>query len=261
MSVTNFHQALIAIYRENPCQVLPNALWKSLAWDSQFETDFKVDKDRVTSVHAEGSDHLMLFWNRDRTPFDFQPEHLNSLKFALLHQDFVSALPHGVLTNRESYFRMIHHMEYIPTRDLPAVFRFQSAYPRSESHAIANLIGKCYEDIQPSAKTVRSWIDHPVFDPTLWVWVIDEQHHEPVGLGIADFDDTIHEGSLEWIQVVPEYRGRGLGKHIVGELLNRLKGRAKFTTVSGLLNNSTHPEKLYRSCGFEGDDIWWVLKK
>lgn len=81
-----------------------------------------------------------------------------------------------------------------------------------------------------------------------------------VGCGIADFDREAKEGILEWIQVLPEYRGKKIGKMIVNELLFRMKN-ADFATVSGKINNRTNPERLYRSCGFVGNDIWHVLTK
>ena len=64
---------------------------------------------------------------------------------------------------------------------------------------------------------------------------------------------------MEWIQILPDYRGKKLGKMIVNELLCRMK-RAEFATVSGKINNPTNPERLYRSCGFIGNDIWHILK-
>ena len=70
----------------------------------------------------------------------------------------------------------------------------------------------------------------------------------------------IPEASLEYIQVLPEYRGRGLGECIVLELLTRLHGCVEFTTVSGEVESRTNPEGLYRRCGFRGDDVWWLLR-
>ena len=61
--------------------------------------------------------------------------------------------------------------------------------------------------------------------------------------------------------MLPEYRGRGLGKALVYELLHRVSNMVSFTTVSGLQSNKTNPEKLYRSCGFTGFDIWLVYNK
>lgn len=51
------------------------------------------------------------------------------------------------------------------------------------------------------------------------------------------------------------------GKTIVLELLSRLKYIADFTTVSGEVDNKTNPERLYRRCGFQGDVIWYVLRR
>lgn len=75
---------------------------------------------------------------------------------------------------------------------------------------------------------------------------------------MADLDPYMKEGILEWIQVLPEYRRKGLGKALVCELLTRMKGKAKFSTVSGDCNNINNPINLYRKCGFIGNSIWYI---
>lgn len=52
-----------------------------------------------------------------------------------------------------------------------------------------------------------------------------------------------------------------LRKYIVDFLLTQMQDKAKFATVSGKVNNATNPEKLYRKCGFIGNDIWHILIK
>ena len=79
--------------------------------------------------------------------------------------------------------------------------------------------------------------------------------------GIAELDTDIKEGILEWIQVSPEYRGKGLGKFIVNELLWRMRDKADFVTVSGKVDNPTNPRELYKTCGFADEEIWHVLRK
>jgi GNAT superfamily N-acetyltransferase len=69
------------------------------------------------------------------------------------------------------------------------------------------------------------------------------------------------EGILEWIQVSEGYRRRGLGSFLVKELLWRMQGKVKFATVSGQCDSPSCPERLYRSCGFTGQDVWHVLHK
>ncbi|MCC8072948.1 MAG: GNAT family N-acetyltransferase [Clostridiales bacterium] len=74
-------------------------------------------------------------------------------------------------------------------------------------------------------------------------------------------DDETKEGILEWIQVVPGFRKKGIGTAIVNQLLYRLSLIADFATVSEKVKNETKPEKLYRKCGFVGNDIWHILRK
>lgn len=81
-----------------------------------------------------------------------------------------------------------------------------------------------------------------------------------MGCGIAEYDREIGELILEWIQVLPEYRGKGVGRAIVKTILNRKRGIAQFATVSGKAGGDSGPEKLYRSCGFVGRDYWHVLR-
>jgi ribosomal protein S18 acetylase RimI-like enzyme len=126
---------------------------------------------------------------------------------------------------------------------------------------VSAFIDKCYPEIKPTMDTVRSWISHPTFDSTLWLWVRDADNGFPVGLGIAEVDSKINEGSIEWIQVHPEFRGQGIGRYLVMELLERLAGKVEFTTVAGEVENESNPEGLYRRCGFQGDDLWWLLSR
>ncbi|MGN0628125.1 MAG: GNAT family N-acetyltransferase [Oscillospiraceae bacterium] len=89
----------------------------------------------------------------------------------------------------------------------------------------------------------------------------DIEYGKTAACGIADFDREIGELVLEWIQVLPEYRRRGLGKMLVNELLCRMGNRAKFATVSGRADSPSNPEALYRKCGFAGNDVWHVLHR
>jgi len=202
----------------------------------------------------------MLYWSQNRHLPDLPFANPLSIEFALLHQDFETAINLENFEKRYRSFRLIHNMETVPRPQLPAGFSFALANPISASQAISDLIGACYEDIYPSPETVCDWGGHPVFAADLWVWIVDEAREMPAALGIAEFDSQIAAGSLEWIQVLPEYRGKGLGQQIVCELLNRLKDRVEFTTVAGRVDNVTRPETLYRRCGFTGEDVWWVLQ-
>lgn len=82
-----------------------------------------------------------------------------------------------------------------------------------------------------------------------------------IGSIICDLDTEIGEGVIEWLQVLPKYRGKGIASSLICKALNIMKHYAEFTTVSGECDNSTNPEYVYRKCGFEGNDIWHILTK
>jgi GNAT superfamily N-acetyltransferase len=255
----NFREALIATYCENPCQVLPNALWKTLSWLDGWRSSFNVENDVVTHLESWNENRLMLYWSRSREQL---PNLSQNLDFALVHQDYLPSFPVSKFAVQTPYFRLIHKADETEQLvHLPQGFAFVDVNVFQEVDAIASLIGQCYPDLQPDAETVKGWFEHPTFDSSLWIWVMDVAKGIPVGLGIAELDETIQEGSLEWIQVLPAYRGLGLGKSIVQRLLLRFGKRVKFTTVSGEADNTTRPEALYRSCGFKGIDVWWLLSQ
>ncbi|MCL2753073.1 MAG: GNAT family N-acetyltransferase [Defluviitaleaceae bacterium] len=156
------------------------------------------------------------------------------------------------------YFRLIHHLSE-NQHSYPSVgFAVKNVNLLQEANFVSDFINRCYVGYSQSKETVLRWAQYPVYDEDLWIWIWDETTNAPVALGIADFDVSIGEGSLEWIQVLPEYRGRGFGQLVVNELLARLKTKAKFVTVSGEVNSDAKPEELYRKCGFVGNDIWYV---
>ncbi|USG99646.1 GNAT family N-acetyltransferase [Thermococcus argininiproducens] len=259
MQLEAFYDALISTYCENPCQVLPNALWKTLKDLSKFDTSFRAENGLVTHLEAWKENELYVYWNRSRNPPKIPKERLNGLKFALVHQDFLRAFPIERFDIKVPYFRLIHKKRQVREVELPQGFHIVDVDAKNESNLVAEVIKRCYENINVTPEIVKSWTKHPVFDPNLWIWIIDSEKGNPAGLGIAELDPTVREGSLEWIQVLPEYRGRGIGKTLVLELLRRFQDRAAFTTVSGEVNNKTKPELLYRRCGFRGNDVWWLL--
>lgn len=126
---------------------------------------------------------------------------------------------------------------------------------------VCQIINESYENIKVNEEQVWSWTTKNVYNPKLWIWIINKETEKKVALGIADMDCDIGEGALEWIQVYSNFRGYGLGKALVNELLRRIALIGNFTSVSGELDNQTQPERLYRSCGFKGDRIWHIYRR
>lgn len=155
------------------------------------------------------------------------------------------------------YFRLKHNLKSIEEVLLDGPFKYQKVNINSSNdlNEVVSIINKCYTDIKVNLEQVISWTKLEVFNKNLWIFIIDTNTQQPIGLGIAELDKEVREGMLEWIQVLPEYRGLRLGKALVTRLLLNLSNQVDFVTVSGKVDNKTNPEKLYRICGFEGKDI------
>lgn len=159
----------------------------------------------------------------------------------------------------ETYFRLYHNLQGLRKPELPG-YDIVTVLPE-DIDTIVSVINNSYTDLQVSAEQMQSYTKTPVYRPDLWILVKEKSGGTCVGCGIADFDAEAEELILEWIQVLPQYRGNNIGTAIVNELLWRGRKFANFATVSGKIDNATKPEQLYRKCGFTGKDIWHVLHK
>ena len=159
----------------------------------------------------------------------------------------------------EKYFRLYHILKVIPeivTDD----FEITTA-TRRDIKTIVKIINNSYTDISVNAELIKGYTKTPVYNENLWIMVKEKATDKFVGCGLADYDAEAKELVLEWIQVLPEYRGKKIGQLIVTELLFKMKDVADFATVSGKVDNETNPEVLYRKCGFVGNDVWHILHK
>lgn len=157
----------------------------------------------------------------------------------------------------DPYFRLMHDLKDIGLVGCGMYVARTAA--EDDLPLMVELINRSYDDLSVTLEQMHGYRRTAVFAEELWIIASDAETLAPVGCGIADFDPEAKEGILEWIQVLPEHRGRKAGRFVVTELLRRMADRAAFATVSGRINNVTSPEMLYRKCGFTGNDVWHIL--
>lgn len=154
------------------------------------------------------------------------------------------------------YFRLYHDLQGLRAAVLPEGFRLcEAATADYAAH-----INQCYGDGSITEAEISAYAQHPVYSAELWDAVQALESKEIVATGVAELDEDVGEGILEWIQVSPAYRGHGLESYVVTELLTRMSKKARFATVSGQVNNPSNPEGLYRKCGFQGNDVWHIMR-
>lgn len=256
----DFQQALLSAYLQDPCGVLPGPIWRYFDMTEQADTDFSIDNGQVSYLKLQRGRRLMLCWYREQAYSLISDEELTRIDYAVLHQDQIENFDTASF-DHTPYFRMITRRVNFPQVEPPAGFVLKNANPLDEAGLINEMLSLCYSDDHPAPETILSWSSHPVFEPDLWLLMMDAREKSPVGLAVAEYDRRQHEGIILWAQVVPGYQGKGLGKTLVLELMRRLQGRAKFTTVSGQQYNDTRPDILFRKAGFSGDDIWWIMRR
>ena len=69
------------------------------------------------------------------------------------------------------------------------------------------------------------------------------------GYAIGSF--AAGEGELFRIAVLPEYRGKGLGKALISEFINKMRSRNVFTVFLEVRISNNTAINLYESSGFE----------
>lgn len=158
--------------------------------------------------------------------------------------------------NDEPYFRLYHDLKNI--RQL-TVHEVETVSGGASVSDFVQLINRSYTDLSVTAEQIESYRHTPVYRPDLWILLKKRGTQTILAGGIADYDEETGELILEWIQVLPPYRGCGYGQLVVNTLLSKMQNTAKFATVSGKVNNATNPERSYRKCGFIGTDIWRIL--
>lgn len=158
----------------------------------------------------------------------------------------------------EQYFRLYHDLQEVQHANRDDIDIVVGTADMLE--VFVDIINKSYSDLSVTKEQMESYRKTPVFSPDLWVLLKDKKENY-VGCGIADYDKEIGEMILEWIQILPFCRGHGYGQYIVTYLLAKVQGKANFATVSGKVTNVTNAEKMYRKCGFTGNDIWHILIK
>ncbi|MBA4364517.1 MAG: hypothetical protein C0398_00745 [Coprothermobacter sp.] len=252
--------ALRALYRKDPSRILPNPLWKTVARLQSLECRFIDDAGSVTGVELREPGKLLIYGTRTQDPLKAASVKLDGVPTVYIHNDFVAPLAPW-FDHKEAVFRMLHTGSELPLRATIHGYAVREVDMATELPLVATILHACYDTPTPGVDEISTWTRLPVFDARTWLWIVDRKEKRPVACGIADVDLSTGEGCLERIQVLPAFRGIGLGTMLVQELVYRLEQKVSFTTVAGQVKNSCEPEHLFRRCGFAGRDVWWILRR
>ncbi len=215
-----------AAYLDDPCRYSSLPLWKELSWA------------KPTGLEVYHQDQWTQIGDTQKSAYE----------------------------SVQVFFRIKHDLKKIAEPELPEGFAVEEVdfFQPYWADATAQFLNAIYKDmgIYINAKELKAWPERGVFMPSLWFWINDTVNLQRVALAICDFDSLYNEGILEWIQVAPRYRGQGIGKALVNTALHRIRDLgADFATVSGDANSPFNTERFYKSCGFRGNDRWYITHR
>lgn len=180
--------------------------------------------------------------------------------FEVIHDESIHTSKNISGQRHDKFFRLKHDLNNIYSFEVEG-FCIAAVDFTSDKSVIRELINLSYIDISISDEEIEFMIRDRVFFGKLWIYIVEENTERKVALGICHFDRIVNEVVFDWIQVLPDFRGKGIGKMLISYLLLHTPKEAEFATVSGDIENHNSPEMVYRSCGFEGNDIWHIIRK
>jgi ribosomal protein S18 acetylase RimI-like enzyme len=154
-----------------------------------------------------------------------------------------------------------HHLHF-NTASLPAEESLTyRAYPTVSPEVFQQTLGRTYEGTLdcPEVNGVRTLEEvlaghraSSLHDPKRWWLALDG--NKPVGVLLATASAETHGWDLAYVGVIPEARGRGVGRELVRKVLFEARAAdAECVTLS--VDTRNRPAwKLYLALGFEPDD-------
>jgi len=93
------------------------------------------------------------------------------------------------------------------------------------------------------------------FDPKLCFFVREKASGDLAALSISAYCAEARQTDLDYINVLPEYQGKGCGRFLIGETIRRCQDKSDNIRVGGTV-------AFYRRCGFTNDELWaWASKE
>jgi GNAT superfamily N-acetyltransferase len=244
-------------YLINPCQVSCIAFWKITRICLESET-YRIADNGHTYLYAIRDQRLEFYWSDDKDRFILTQDQLQALELLVLHEDFHILIAESLkAANVQKIYPLIYDSTFSYRINLSEDFLIADFDFNKEQEflAAAELLNRCYPNHNYDAEGIFGWRDQPVFDDSLWIWVRTRGSNESVGLGISTYQESINETYLDWIQVLPQFQRKGIGKILVGEIINRAIEKSNIIRVTGKVDG------FYEKCGFGGTERWCLITR
>ena len=136
----------------------------------------------------------------------------------------------------------------------------------NETDALVDLLHQQMMDInsKKSRAAIESAVKNALKPESRVVFFLAKQNENPVGAAFINICSGIESGGdyvwLNEIQILPRYRGNGLGSELLNHVINwsKCKNIKSILSVSG--TNNSISQGMFKSAGFEIEDIKWIKR-
>ena len=111
----------------------------------------------------------------------------------------------------EPYFRLYHNLQVVQRAHRDDIDIVVGAPDMLD--VFVDIINASYSDLSVTKEQIESYRKTLVFCSDLWLLLKEKTTGNFIGSGIADYDEETKEMIIEWVQVLPLYRGRGYGNN------------------------------------------------
>jgi len=251
-----FIQKIKNLYIKNPCYLSSIAYWKLENILKNADT-YEVIQQNNVYLYAIDRNKLVFYWSEEISEFILTKKEITAFDFIILHQDFYQLIKDDLIGFKISEINPLYYKSKLEIPTLHQDYYFDEFNLESDLEFIdaANLINHAYEGHHHTDIEIKSWMDSPAFDHSLWIWIKQKSNNEKVALAISTYQATIKETYLDWIQVLPTHLKLGLGKALVLETINRTFDKSNIIRVTGIADD------FYKKCGFINQEKWYLIQK
>ena len=105
-----------------------------------------------------------------------------------------------------------------------------------------------------NAENIKRMTKYSAFDKSLCFFVQENVSKELIAVSISEYNEEIKQTDLDWIYVSSDYHGKGAGRFLIEQTIERCKDKSNDICVGGTV-------EFYRKCGFYDYELWVLAAK
>lgn len=235
------------------CREHSMAFWKLKTLALNGDTYYLPENDCYYGVYDKFMFCCFSKDNKCYIPFD----ELNEFKCISMSKSMYEGIQNNLTDFNISYGYKLHYdFNYKIVSDAISRYSIESFDFLDDKHYVSasKIINQGNGDwIMPD--NLKKIMREPVFDPSMWLFVKDNNTNEFIGISISTYDVQLKETDIEWFYILPEYHRKGVGRYLISEIIKRSEYRSSDIRVGGT-------NEFYKKCGFiEKESNVWASKE